>query len=528
MKNLTFFITFLLCGWVIFASEDFQVKDPLKDQLKDQFSWNFLWLGSWEESVSTQLRGILNNSVEFNLDILPIDLTLRTQILDRRPLTFENDSFEWNEIWGDPEKWITNYTLGLYHNTTGSRLLYGVLDESGLPARIRNPWLRSPAYPENHKPVSADLKTAASSTKEDEVYLYISSPFFELSPNIKLRGFFSAQTEVEAFTPALCAGLDFALTNKTNLLLDVFYTGETLSPTKNNTWFSDPPPLPQRDFNLYAAGFLFSNPAFSISSDFALSDTFAWGMDIYVNLGFSFSPLLPVGTRARPLLVSFAADGSGERFVNRDGVILKEGFRSAVKVEWKERYNALLRFDTVLRSPGINEDFNRSSTGFYCRFPSPARSRNDFFRFTRISLSAERNAENNQKITDIYSGTLAFRLNLKQIGIENFFTEKPFGITFSGSIKGLSASENPSFYPIFDTPVSWVSNSLGCEISWSPWILQVRSKIGFTSFAEKDGKWDYSINVSARMNKGRLSVKASSGDFPEKWNFSASWRLEIY
>ena len=175
MKNLTFLTAALLCSTVIFASDDLQTT------AKDLFNWNVLWLGSWDESTSTSLRGTLGNRVDLKLDILPLDLMLRSQILDRRQLTFEQGL---EDIWGDPGKIITNYTLGLYHINTGSRLLYGVLDEWGLPARIRNPWIRSPPYTENHSPVSANIKTAISSTKDDEVYLYLSSPFIEIFPDV--------------------------------------------------------------------------------------------------------------------------------------------------------------------------------------------------------------------------------------------------------------------------------------------------------------------------------------------------------
>ncbi|MCL2808962.1 MAG: hypothetical protein FWD24_02715 [Treponema sp.] len=531
MKNLIIFAAALLNAWAIFAS------DGSNKTAEDLFNWNFLWLGSWEESVSTPLRGTLNNRADFKIDFLPLDITLRTQILDRRPLTFEHDTLSWKEIWGDPEKWITNLTMGLYHKDTGSRLLYGVLDEWGLPARIRNPWIRSPPYAENHNPVLSDIKTAASSTKEDEIYLYLNSPYIDIFQDVKFKGFLSFQTYIDSFAPALSGGLDFTLADKTNLLLEVFYTGKTLPPTKNNTWFTDPPPLPQRDFNLYSAGLLFTNPDFSISSDFAVSDIFAWGMDIYANLGVSFSPSLPIGERDRPLLISFAIDGSGERFVNRDGSILSEGFRNAYKIEWKGRYNELFRINTVLRGSGLNEDFNRSSTGFYYRFPSPARSRNDFFRFTRISLSAERNAVNPQKITDVFSGNFGFRLNMGQTGkkslnpgsfLNNYFlTNNLLGVNLSGSIKLMSASENASFYPIFDSPWTLESGSVGCEFTWSPGIYQFRSKIGYTSFPEKDDKWDFSINASARIKQGRLSIKAASDDFPNRWNCGISWRYEI-
>jgi hypothetical protein len=517
MKNLSFFAAVFLCGAVLFAEST-----AANGAFAPLFNWSLLWSSSWEEKTFTfedepTLSGTLHNRGELKLYFLPPNLTLRGQVLDKRPLNFSLEP-----PWGDPDKWVTNYTGGLYHKTTGSRLLYGTLDEWGLPARIRNPWIRSPPYAENHKPVIADVKTAASTTKEDEAYLYLSSPSLELFPNMKLRGFVSAQTEIDEFTPALSSGLDFSFPKNTGLLLETFYTGKTLSPTKSSSWFSETPPLPQREFRLFAAGLLFTNPDFSVSSDFAVSETFAVGKDIYANLGISFSPSLPFGYKARPLLISLSADGAGKWFVYRDGVNHGEGFRSAAKIEWKGRYSSLIKINTVLRAPGLNEDFNRSSSGFYWRFPSSAALRNNTIRLTRISLSADRNAVNPLKINDSFSGNFGISLNMRQIGIKN-----PLGINFSGSVKGLArADSDTSPFPVLDKDWSWQTADINCEFLWSYGVFQFRSKTGYTFFPEKDDKWDFSLNTTIRFKKGRLSFKAASPDFPEKWNWTISWRIE--
>jgi hypothetical protein len=438
MKIISLFVRAVLCGAAILCgtalfAESYTPQNVLPsvsllasrnstESAPPFLNWSLLWSGSWEEKTFTMdddpaLDGNFNNRAEVKLHFLPPDLILRAQILDRTSFNINLDDFQWDDL-ENPEKQITNYTAGLYHRSTGSRLLFGVLDEWGLPARIRNPWIRSPPYAENHSPVITDLRTAVSATKEDEAYLYLSSPFLEFSPNLKLRGFISGQTEVENFIPALAGGLDFAFSKKTNLLLETFYTGKTLPQTKASTWFSDSPPLPEREFRLYAAALVFTSPVFSLSSDFALSETFSVGRDIYANLGVSFSPSLPFGARERPLLISLAADGAGERFIYRDGANHGEGFRSAAKIEWKGAYSSLIRLNTVLRSSGFGEEFNRSSSGFYWRFPSSAAIRkNNAVYLTRISLSADRNAVNPLKINDNFSGSLGITLNLPKIGI---------------------------------------------------------------------------------------------------------------
>ena len=527
MKLFSFLAVAFLCGAAVFAESpalagESETSAPPKasvgnGEISPLFSWSMLWSGSWEESASTSLSGTLHNRGEIRINILPLGLSLRGGVLDRRTLRFKLD-----QPFGDPEKWITNFTGGLYHKPTGSRLLFGVLDEWGLSARIRSPWIRSPPYTENHKPLIADIKTTASSTKEDEVYLYLSSPLLEIFPNVKMRGFVSAQTETEEFKPAFSSGLDFTFAGKKGLLLEVFYTGAELAPTKQSTWFSDPPSLPEREFRLYAAGLLFTSPNFSISSDFAFSETFAWGADIYGNLGVSLTPLLPFGSRARPLTVSLAVDGAGERFIYRDGVNHGPGFRSAAKIEWKGVRNSLLRLNTVLRGPGFGEDFNRSSTGFYYRFPAAAKNRDGFpVSLTRISLTVDRNAVNPQKISDGLSGYVGFSINLQPIAINS-----PLGVVFSGSVDWLAAMENPPPYPLSGETRHFDAAGTSCELSWSPWHFQFRSKLGYTVYAKKDEKWDFSLSAAIRFKNGRLSLKAASSDFPKKWRWTVSWRLE--
>jgi len=310
--------------------------------------------------------------------------------------------------------------------------------------------------------------------------------------------------------------------------LEFFYTGATLPPTKSSTWFSAEPALPERDFDLYAAGLIFHNQFVSVSSDLALSETFAWGTDIYGNLGISLTPLLPFGSRARPLTISFAVDGAGGRFIYRDRADHGEGFRNAYKIEWKGRRNLLFRLNTVLRGPGIGEDFTRSSTGIYLRFPSNNNRNDGSFpvRLTRISLTADRNADNLKKISDRLSGYIGFSVNLQQIAIKY-----PLGVNFSGSIRGLTATESVfSPYPIpEEEPWSLDDASINCEFTFSPSVFQFKSRIGYTNDVKKEEnyeKWDFSFYTAARFRHGRLSIKAATPDFPQKWNWTISWRLE--
>jgi hypothetical protein len=530
MKNY-FLGALLLFGALAFA-------ETAPDQ--PLFNWNLLWSGVWDEGKT------LNNRVEQRLGFPLPGLLLRGQALDKRPFNFELDP-----PWDDPAKGVSNFAGALYHKPTGSRLLYGVLDEWGLAARVRNPWSRSAPYAENHKPLMADLKTSASATKEPEAYLYLSSPPLALFSETTLRGFASAQTGTESgFQPDFSGGLETQFGGKASVLLEGFYTGGDIPARKSNSWFSDPPPLPERDFQLYALGLLVNTSLLSLSSDWAYSETFAWGRDMYASLSIRINPPLPGAggkapdgkTRASPWSISLAADGGGGRFIGRDGSGPGAGFRTAGKIEWKGKRSSMFRLNTTLSGPGPGETFNLSSSGVYYRFRVPAAAdsakggvRRFPLRISRISLNVNRNAADTRKISDGIDGTLGLSLNLPPVPLAGFSQRtargaaigSPLGINLSGSLKGKSSTgETPLPYPLPQSPWDFDSARAGGELSWSPGVFQFKTKLGYTAAADKEEKWDTAFTAGIRFKPGRLSVKVASQDFPGKWKCTVSWRLE--
>jgi hypothetical protein len=512
--------------------------------------WNFLWAGAWEEGK------ILNNRAEIGFSFPKINLNLRGEFLDRRPLDFSLEP-----PWDDPQKGITNIAGGAYHTPDGSRFLYGILDEWGLSARVRNPWIRSAPYAENRKPLMADLKTVASSTKKPEAYLYLASPVINLFRELGFRAFVSAQTHTEGeFMPDLGGGFETRFGEKSALSLEAFYTGAILPAKASASWFADPPPLPEREFRLYAFDLFFKAPFVSFSSDWAFSETFAWGRDLYGNTGLKISPPWP-----GPLSLSLAADGAGRRYTGRDGTIPGAGFRSAGKIEWKGRRSSLFRLSTVLRGAEFGESLNRSSTGVYYRFPAPLPARraatgvpdnsaagadrplvNFPLRVSRVSLTVERNAADNANILDGID--CGFGLSLRLPG-----RYAPLGFSFSAAARGkTSADETPPPYPLPQGAYNFDSVKASGELSWSPvlnggreaslWLprsLQFKTKFGYGLTAKKKGAWDASFTVTARFKYGRLSLKVATPEFavsgedstsqsaaPEQWKCSISWRVE--
>jgi hypothetical protein len=498
------------------------------------FNWSLLWAGSWEESKT------LNNRGDLRLGFPLPGLALRAQALDKRPLNFELDP-----PWGDPAKALSAFAGGLYHQPSGSRLLYGILDEWGLSARIRSPWIRSAPFAENHKPLMADLRTTVSSTKEPEAYLYLSSPPLALVPGTRWRGFASAQSKTgPELRPDFAAGLETQIGGKAAVLLEGFYTGTKLPARKSDSWFSDPPPLPEREFGLYALGLLVNVPYGSLSGDWAYSETFAQGRDFYANLGIRVNPPArgsggkAAAGKGGPWSISLAADSAGAGFTGRDGSNPGAGFRAAGKIEWKGKLSSLFKFSTTVRGPGFGEDFNRSSTGLYYRFPAPGRSTAGAagvpLRISRVSLNANRNASDLDKIIDSLDGTVGLALDLPPVPLPGFSRRtatgpagSSLGINLSASLAGYSAADqSPSPYPLVPAERDFDSAKAGCELTWSPGIWQFRTKWGYTAQAKKEGLWDAAFSAGVHFKPGRFSVKAASTEFPHKWNYTVSWRLE--
>jgi hypothetical protein len=483
------------------------------------FTWNLLWAGSWEEEKTLHNRG------DLRLAFPGPGLTLRAGALDRRRPDPK-----------DGENGITNYGAGLYHRPSGSRLLYGILDEWGLPARLRNPWGRGLPLAENHKPSMADLKTAVSATGKPETYLYLGSPYLNLpfrgpDNGVKLRGFASAQIDQD-MNPGFGGGLEARFGGKTEARLDGFYTGKTLPPRKSSSWFSESPPLPEREFRLAGLGLLLDTPILTVSSDWALSETFAGSRDVYGNLGLRITRPLPADWGRWTL--SLAADGAGRGYIGRDGSSPGAGFRTGGKLEWQGKRIGLFRLSTTLRAPGLEEPFNRSSSTVSWRLPAAGKKSAGFFRLTRISLGTDRNAQDTQNILDGLTLTAGFSLNLRNFsgsgpgsGKARGLLSYPVGIAFSGSLKSAAAGEaSPPPYPVPQNPYRFDSAKAAGELIWSPGVFQFRTKAGYGIKNEKEGIWETSFSTAVRFRPGRLSVKVLSPDFPGQWTYTVSWRVE--
>jgi len=485
------------------------------------FTWNLLWTGSWYNSIKNDedefplTEELFNGGTLYNRGDLSLGLKkpgpdagvrrnrtsplvlFRFLATDKRLLPpVENDS-----------KAGFNPALGIYHPESGSRLLYGVQSEYGLPARINNIWIRSVPFMESRSPSSRDLKTEPAAKDTPESFLYLALPRKLLPP---FNAFAFAALD-EELSPALGTGFGFGK-GGAELRLEGFYTQKELQARKVSAWFSSAPPLPERDFRIFALAAIFSSPKISFATDWAFSETFAWGQGAYGNFAFTLGK--------KPWRFSLAGDGAGSRFADRSGSTAGSGFRVAAKGERFWPRSGYLRFQGVFRSPGLEESFDRGALSLYFRpsAPSAAEKRNNphLIRFSRSSLSISRDARKPEKTSDTLNSLAGFYIG-------------PLSSVFSFTLNGISCiDENAGLQSLFCSPAFEVLDSIKVagEFGIKFGIFDLKTKLGYTARAKKDPLWEPSINCSIKPGKwGRIGIKIASTDFPEKWNYTVSWRF---
>jgi hypothetical protein len=508
MKAKLLFLLFTLCAVAAVGAEN--PKKPVEPPL---FTWDLLWTGSWYKSIKTPegdlppsedlfLGGTLYNRGNFILGVPMLDTSFRVQATDKRVIPPEEDD----------GKAGFNPGLGIYHHASGSRLLYGVQSEYGLSARINNVWLRSVPFIEARQPSSRDLKVEPSAQDKSEAYLYLDLPENVLPP-FDAFAFAALDGELD---PAFGGGMLWN-SSGADIRLEGFYTRKELSPRNVSSWFSAAPPLPERDFNIYALSASFNSSTVAVATDWAFSETFAWGRGVYGNIA------LRLGNK--PWCFSLAGDGAGSRFADRNGSTAGGGFRLAAKGERFWPRSGLLRFQGTVRSSGLGEDLNRGGLSVYFRpsAPTAATKRNDPFRvrFSRSSLSLNRDARNPEKTSDSLDALAGFNFG-------------PLTTVFSFSLDSLSHLDETSGSPLFGAPFfeTFDSFKVSGELGWKPLnfrfgSLDLKARLGYTLREGKKNLWEPSLNCSFKPGKwGRFSLKIASIDFPEKWNYTFGWRLE--
>jgi hypothetical protein len=132
-----------------------------------------------------------------------------------------------------------------------------------------------------------------------------------------------------------------------------------------------------------------------------------------------------------------------------------------------------------------------------------------------------REASNPEKILDTLEALGAFR-----------FWELAF--VFHGALSGLGIPEagnsNSAPFPLpvpsAEYPYTYDSAKFGADASYALKPFQFGLKAGCTLKREKEPKWEGALSAAVRGKWGRLTIKVSSPELPEKWELGLSWRLQ--
>ncbi|MCL2380860.1 MAG: hypothetical protein FWC64_04625 [Treponema sp.] len=499
MKRQIFLFLLALCAFPCVAAE------PL-------FTWDLIWTGYWYRSVPRADDGFPQagdifpggtffNRGDFRLEMPGHDLSFRFMATDKRNLPLEVDDGRAG----------FNPGMGIYHTSSGSRFLAGVQSEHGLPARVSNIWTRSVPFMESRRPSSRDLKLEPAARDESETYLYMAlppdGPWGRFLPGF--TAFASAALDAQQ-NPAFGAGVGIERGGSI-ARLEGFYTQKELPARTVSTWFSQAPPLPERDFRLYSLGMIYNSPQMGFAADWAMSETFAWGQGTYGNFS------LRQGNR--PWRFSLAGDAAGNRFVDRNGSAAGAGLRVAARGERFWPRSGLLRFQSVLRAPAPGEEFERGSFSVFYRPSAPtARERREnprLVRFSRASVGLSRDARTPERTTDTLNALAGFHVG-------------PFSAVFSCALTSLSAFGREDGIPPLFQPAGFEefqSLRVSGELGFGAGPFNIRTRLAYTARAEREPVREYSLNTSFRPGRwGRVTLNVAATDFPQKWNYTLSWR----
>jgi hypothetical protein len=491
----------------------------------DAARFSLLYSGAWSFDQEAE-TGKLENRLDGRVFFFNRSFYARAQILERSPAPpFEPPALE-----------HFNAGAGLYHKKTGSRLLYGRLQERGALARARNPWTRSAPFVESHEPAASDLVTDFSSVKEAKYHLFLSSPDIIFSAdsgflkNMKHLSVYAAGTLDADSDAVLSGGVRAGFGKTTGLRVEFFWNGLTLPPRSDSAWFAVPPALPVRQAHVYAAAAVFTSAWVDAASDWAFSETAAFGRGVYGSVG--------VRVGKKPWLFSIAADGAGDRFTG-GGDLPKQGFRAALKLEYYGKRNSVLRLRTTLRSTALGDmfeadglttehvgnsvgaffrKFDQSETDIYWRLPALRKSP---AALSRISVSAARDAREGDRAEDSYKVELGFILWRLRCAASGSL----IGFSYAGADASASAATFASPYPV---PHGWVFDSgrVHGSVSCDAGMFRFGLGAGWT-VKPTAAVWNGSLSVSVRGKGWRLGIKAASEAFPREWTYTVSGRFAL-
>lgn len=441
-----------------------------------------LWTGSWEHEKE------IVNRLDLKLGVPKLGLLFRGQLIDKRSVPFKETDGAVLPALG----------TAMYHTGTGSRFLYGNIDETGLSARLKNIWLHGTPLQTNHSPSSSDLTTAPSSTKEPGFFFYLGSPRWG-----PLRLFSSIYFE-DDLKPLYLAGIDYFFSPKIWIKIEGLFTEQIAGARQPSTWFAEEFWLPERRSRLFGGSINFNHPFWGISGDAAYSETFAFGKGVYADTSFRIGH--------RPWRFQAGFDMVSGAFTDREGKIADNGMRAGLQFEVWGKAGAFFKMSANVQGPKFGSALAKSRLAASYYFPAP---KNLFVRISRIHF----NLDGNSLLQSEPGSTAKAGFGL-YIG--------PVLATSEFSIHGDDA-QNENALPRIEDFISWNMLSISEELQYRVSIWAFRTKFTYSLEEKKHGKVDsYALQfyIAANWKWGKVSGTLRFNDIPNDWTFTIRCQLK--
>lgn len=440
--------------------------------------------GDWREGEDIDQRFALSL-----VDALP-GLTLRALYVERRP----------------PDENYPNASAalrgGLYHAGTGSRLLYGPLQESGLVSRMHNPWGKGLPYAEHHQPRVGELAPRAGPDASNTTYGLVGT---RLKAPLRLYGAASL-SETDKLIAGM--GLQFYGLPSAELAAEGTYLAWTLDELTPTAWFSEQGPLPERILRIAGLRASLMTHFLSLAGDIAYSHAENQGSGSYGNFALNL--------RRGPLSLDLSAESVSDLFTDPEGQRAPEGFRWGAKIVGRPSRSQIISLEGLFQSPSPQEPVAVTEIRAAYGAAEAPRNRRPFL--SALRLSGKRDRSYDFACKDEASGTLSLRwgrLRMSTFGKAEFI--RPL-------LPGLSM---PSALPLSDGGLRPTEKSLGGSLTLRFDALDIGARLERTSRPPKEPHWAASAGATLQTKAGRLGLSYTLASADAPWELGVSYRKTV-
>lgn len=441
--------------------------------------------GDWREGEQIDQRFGLSL-----VDTLP-GLTLRALYVERRP---PDDNYTHSSAGA--------LRAGLYHSNTGSRLLFGPLQETGLASRIRDPWGKGLPYAEHHQPRIGELSSYAGPDAPNTTYVLIGT---HLKAPLRIYG---AASLSESDMIIANLGLRFSGLPSILFAVEGTYLANTLDELTSSAWFSDQGPLPERLLRISGLRASLLTPTLSLAGDLAYSYAENQGRGFYGN----FALTLGRGQLSLGLCTEIVSD----LFTDPEGLCAPEGFRWGVKIVGRPSRSRTLTLEGLFRSPSFIEPV--AGTEFLAAYGAAEAPRIRLPVLSSLRLSGKRDLFSELFCRDEISGTLSLRWGWMRIS--------PFSkVKFIRSL--LPGQSRPSPFPLADGGLRQAERSFGSSLLLQFGLLDLGARLERTIEARSESQWTASATASLQIWSGRLGISYTLPNTDAAWELGISFRKTV-